>query len=272
MTTSVVHQGPAPVSGSHGLDVIRQRELDRSLGGTGSAWAVETLSDEQFKLMLELDKKKQERVREIVLNRLQEGSWEEGADFGTVPGISKPFCWESGADKIANLFRWSPRPVGDTAFTYDGEVLTASVRVTVFDLSGRELASATRACSTREKRFKNQKSGKWKFDDPRECVNETATMAQKRAKVAAVLSAAGAKKYFSNPDQLRDDADVVEEVEPTPWTDEEKDACYLAAAKAGIKTPDEFKVFVKEILGRAFVGTVGDVQVLLEALAKRKSA
>lgn len=218
------------------------------------------LSDEEFDAGLAREKLRQSRIRRIIMNDLVAGE-----DYGTVPGISKPFAWEGSADKLLTRLRWTCQPMGDPALTITDDYVMASVTVGVYDSMGRLLFSVPRSCSTMERRFKNQKTKKWKFDDAREAVNEVVSMAFKRGKIACTLSAAAAKGYFANPEQLQED-----DATPDPWTSEQKQAFYLAAVAAGIKTKGALEAFLQATLGRDEVYGV-DVEKLTAALATYKA-
>jgi len=225
-------------------ELMKEREARAmALAGRESGFAIETLSDEEFTDLLARDKRREMRVKEIILNRL-----EEGIDYGTVPGIPKAFPWEGAADQLLKLFRWTCQPIKDPTLHFDGEVLTASVTVGVVDLAGRLIHSVTRACSTRERRFQNQKSKKWKFDDPRETANECIAMAFKRAKIAATCSASGAKRYFVNPDQLVDDEEAAEAERTRPLSEQERKALVEKAKAAGVQTRETWAALLKEAI------------------------
>lgn len=246
-----------------GMAVARQREdANMNLLVTREAFDIAALSDEEFEAGLALERTRQDRIKQIIKNDLI-----EGIDFGAVPGVSKPFAWEGTADKILKRFRWTAQPVGEPSVQHVEGGMLVSVTAGIFDNMGRLIHSVPRSCSTFEKRFKlrsPQKGKLFKFDDPRECLNECLGMAFKRGKLAATLSAAGAKGYFTNPEQL-DEPETAE-----PWTPEQKQEFYKAALKAGIKTAAAAQAFVAQTLGRGEVYTT-DVEALTAALATYKA-
>jgi hypothetical protein len=107
-------------------------------------------------------------------------------------------------------------------------------------MAGRLLYKVPRACSTREKRF----AGKKKPAHPGECLNECIAMAFKRGKIAGVLSAAAAKGYFTNPEQLEDGDEA-----NAPWTDEQKSDFIARAKAAGVKTAEAYGKLVGSVTG-----------------------
>lgn len=243
-----------------GRALERHRESVSQALAARPGFDIADLSDEEFEGALARERKRQERIRQIIKNDLIKGE-----DYGEVSGIPQPFAWEGAADKIALRFRWTCQPIGDPSITRGEDYLAATVTVGVFDSMGRLVHSVPRSCSTMERRFKNSKTKKWKFDDPAEALNEVVAMAFKRGKVAGVLSAAAAKRYFANPEQLNQDD------EPDPWTPEQKQVAYALAPKAGIKTPEDFAAFVQETLGREAVYAV-DVPKLMEKLEEKVEA
>lgn len=253
------------------MSLDRQREAaSLAIAGRDAGWALEQLTDEEFDHLLELDRKKEERVRKLITNRLT-----AGVHYGTVPGIQKPFAWEPTADEILKLFRWDCRPIGEPTVHRATDYVEATVTVGVFNLRGNQVgASAMRSCGTLERRFKNQKSGKWKFDDPREAVNECVSMAFKRAKVAATLGAAGAKHFFANPELLEAGEEAAETAAAEPvdlLSEEELKPILVAARKAGIPTAAAFRDFITRHLGHAYV-TKADVEPLRQHIANERAA
>lgn len=188
--------------------MLRDREARAmDLLARGSGNEIEDLTDDQFQMLLERRQRRVARLKMLVTS-----TFVEGRHFGKFPGVDKPFCWEPGADEIGIHTGWSARLMSPPTVAFDGEVMTTTAEVGIIDGAGRVLVVVPRSCSTREKRFR-KKSGAWKFEDPRECANELQAMAFKRGKVAGMVSAAGLKDYFANPDQVLDDEEAVEKAE-----------------------------------------------------------
>lgn len=268
MTAPRDHERPAADSPHLPPQRTVAKDLARSgmdLAGRGpTGFAIETLSDEEFERLLELDRVRETRMNRLILNRL-----EEGKDYGKVPGVDKPFPWEGAADKVAKFLRLVPQLTSDPVVSGDGDCLTATVTVGIWDVSGRLVTTTSRACSTRERRFQKKTSGKWKYDDPRECANECIAMALKRAKVAGILSAAGVKQIFANPDQLVDDEEFAEKERTRPLAADELKALTAEASAAGIKTKKEWAAVLDAVMGaedRAI--TVADAVQIREVLAQ----
>lgn len=249
------------------VEVGARATLDRHREGVSQALAMRPgfdladLSEPEFEAMLERERVRQDRIRRIIKNDLVEGE-----DYGSVPGIPKPFAWEGSADKILIRMRWTCRPVEEPALTLTEEVIAATVTVGVFDSMDRLVHSVPRSCSTMERRFRNQKTKKWKFDDPREALNEVVAMAFKRGKVAATLSAAAAKHFFANPDQLGEGEDGGRE----PWTEEQWTKFKADCQTAGIKTRADYQALIKTVVPTGDVLAV-HVPRLYEALEAWKA-
>ena len=237
----------------------RREEGNLEVLATREAFALERLSDDEFKHALELAKTKQRRVKQVVMNLL-----EEDVHYGKVPGIPKPFAWQGAGDEIRRIYRWAARPSGPAHVEQSQEYVSAIVTVGVFDNVGNLLLERSASCNTREKRFKNQKSGAWSYVDAREKLHECITMAEKRATLKCTLAAAGATTYFANPDGL--DAE-----DTPPWTPEEKSAFQKAAAKAGIKSGAQLQTFVITTLGAERPVLQSDIPRLYEGLANLKN-
>jgi hypothetical protein len=189
---------------SAGMLEKRREEMTRALT-MRDGWDIALLDDDEFERELALNKVRVERVERIIKNDCI-----ENIDYGKVPGVDKPFAWEGAADKIARRLRWSALLDGPPSIQQVGEALTVTVTCVIRDSAGHDLLAMSRSCSTFEKRFR-KKSGGWKFVKPEEAINELVAMAFKRARVAGVLSAAGVKHLFANPDQLREDEEVAKE-------------------------------------------------------------
>ncbi len=247
---------------SHAAVMLREREA-RAMAALarGSNTEIEDLSDEEFQDLVARRGRRVARLKQLVTS-----TFVEGRHFGTVPGVEKPFCFEPGADEICLHTGWSVRLMAPPTSDFDGEVLSVTAEVGVHDLSGRLLIVVPRTCSTRERRFR-KKNKTWKFEDPRECANECQAMAFKRGKVAGVLSAAGLKDHFANPDQTAEDDDKLSGAgHGTPWTDADKSRLYALAPKAGLATKDAWEAFVLATLGRGWIDTGDDVEELARAL------
>lgn len=194
----------APRDHAAGMLEKRREEMTRALT-MRDGWDIALLDDDEFERELALNKIRVERVERIIKNDCL-----ENIDYGKVPGVEKPFAWEGAADKIARRLRWSALLDGSPAIQTVGEALVVTVTCVIRDSAGHDLLAMSRSCSTFEKRFR-KKSGGWKFVKPEEAINELVAMAFKRARVAGVLSAAGVKHLFANPDQLKEDDEAAQE-------------------------------------------------------------
>lgn len=223
---------------------------------------ITAISEKEFTAALAKDKLRQERIEKIVKNRL-----EEGKHYGKVPSVQKDFLWQTGAQALRQIFRYTLRQPDPPVVTVEKDLVSVIVTVGVFDALGRLLCTRSGSCNTKEKRFQSKRDG-WIYKDPREQLHNCLAMAEKRAGVLATLEATGASAIFANADELDRVTDPEEDAGALgePWSEAEKTAVYKAAKAQGIATLEQFKQFVQDELGRGFVGTGADVQRLLSAL------
>ena len=137
-------------------------------------------------------------VREFVKRQMI-----EGVDFGTVPGVSKPFLFKPGAEKLLNLFNFTAKfTILKEEIDWERGFVYYKVKCEVYhndEFRGEGFGS----CNSFEKKFRNRSA----FD----LDNTVLKMAKKRALIDAVLTATRASFHFSQ------DEDLVEEVpEPQP--------------------------------------------------------
>ena len=115
----------------------------------------------------------------------------EGIDYGKVPGVSKPFMWKSGAEKLLELHGFLPQLTRVDAiedrgltppyfeFTYRCDVLHVATQTLV-------KLGAEGTCNNRERKYYDDRTGESKGDAWVQR-NTVAKMAQKRAIVAGSL-------------------------------------------------------------------------------------
>lgn len=154
-------------------------------------------------------------------SRLIADALEEGRDYGTVPGVPKPFLHKPGAERLTDAFACYPRfTVIDSEVHHDRRVEWEKKRrddetgdLEVYDsgtskglyryvvscelvhrASGIVVGNGLGSCSTMEKKY---------VDRPRDSENTVLKMAKKRAHVDAALSTFGLSEMFTQ------DADYV---------------------------------------------------------------
>lgn len=123
------------------------------------------------------------------------GQLKEGVDFGTTPGVDKPFLWQPGAEKIAMFFGMALDPQHVA-----GEVTPAYVSHTyccrlISLRSGQVKATYEGSCNSAEKKIANLAS-KQGVSDMRALDNNIRKRAQKRSIVSAVRSGTAASQFF----------------------------------------------------------------------------
>lgn len=193
----VVH----PVSSDGYAGVLRDREAEaeRRMREAGPLDYFDSCSDARLGLLASQHRQREARLAELIRTHL-----EEGLDYYFAPGSTRPIPKVGAAEKFERLFRISTHPAGAPAFSGNREVFIASLRVAVHDLTGVNVFSIARACSSAEPRFlvdaANPAAG-FRYADARECANELLAIAGNRARIAGVLHVCGAKRLFDNADQ-----------------------------------------------------------------------
>jgi predicted RNA-binding Zn-ribbon protein involved in translation (DUF1610 family) len=131
------------------LTVVGERQQSVQIG-LGSVMA---LSDEQFEANLILLKKGVERAK-----RLQQALLEEGIDYGTEPGISRPFLHKPGAEKFEKAYGFAieyavERKIGDGDKTPELEYIVHA-KVHLGDTDGPVIAEGLGSCNTHESKYR----------------------------------------------------------------------------------------------------------------------
>jgi len=123
----------------------------------------------------------------------------DGHDYGVVPGTRKPSLYQPGADKLVVGFRLHAVPKL-MASTMTPEFASKTYTVTIYDTAtGAALAACSGSCNSAEDRFFRKSNGSRSpmYNDARECENTMDKMAQKRAKVGAVIMALAIADIFT---------------------------------------------------------------------------
>lgn len=139
-------------------------------------------------------------IQEVMASVMQEGE-----HYGIVPGTKKRSLWKSGAEKLCMVFRLAPR--FESQKEYDGKHLTVTSRcILVHTPTGREFGSGEGICSTKEKKYAWRKDGGKVVENGElpDLYNTIIKMANKRAHVAATLTATAASDIFTQ--DMGDDA------------------------------------------------------------------
>lgn len=115
--------------------------------------AVAAMSDEQFEHNLELLKKGVERAKKI-----QQAILEDGVDYGTEPGISRPFLHKPGAEKFEKAYGFAieyavERKVGDGEKTPELEYIVHA-KVHLSNTEGPVIAEGLGSCNTHESKYR----------------------------------------------------------------------------------------------------------------------
>ena len=217
------------------------------------------LTESEYKEGIRRVKLVQARMQEILAEVLV-----KDAHFGNPKNAFKtPILYKGGAEELRRLMRLTLRRVAPDEIIAEPDFCSVVVSVGIFDAVGRLLATRRAACTTKEKRFKKFDGAGWTYDDAREMLHNCMAMAEKRAGGLLTCEVSGATAFFSNGETMEE---ALEDDKPIkPWTSEEKQIVYAAAAKKRMGRNAIAKL-VMDTLGTATVGTGDDVEMLLAAI------
>ena len=254
---------------------MMERDLQREAASRAIAaqpgFDIAAIDEDEFGRGLERLKVRQRRMQRILDTVLI-----PGAHYGNPNNAwKKPRLFKAGAEELSNLFRFSPRLIGEPLIVCTPDFVSVTVRIALYDSRGHYLAEKGGNCNSLEKRFKARDGGKFTWTDPREALHDCYSMAEKRAFVAAVLGASGAEAFFANGERLEkalaaeaeDMEDQAEEGEGNrkQATKEEVRELMFKARDRGIETREQWVEFVERTLGRRFV-SAGDLDKMKAAV------
>ena len=128
----------------------------------------------------------------------------DGTHYGRIPGTPKESLWQPGADVLNRLFRLRAEFEVISPVRQPGFIAYVVQCKLVHIPSGNLVATALGSCNSREQKYDRtitkRQCSPWELD------NTLLKMAEKRAKVAAVLNATAASEMFTQ--DLEDEADV----------------------------------------------------------------
>jgi hypothetical protein len=177
----------------------------------------------------------------------------------------------AGAEELRRFMRFTVKDIAPPDVTATEEIVSVTVTCGLFDSYGRQLATWSSNCNTKEKRFRKYDGKGWTYTDPREAMHDCISMARKRCSSHLTEEASGATGFFADGDDMH--AALEDDEKPmSPWTADEKRIVGEAAAAKGMGR-NAFAKLVEDTLGRPKVGTGEDVKLMLAAIARwEKSA
>jgi hypothetical protein len=235
-----------------------------------SASSLGFFTDEEFTEAIERMKKSIERSRVILEMILI-----PGVHFGNPKdskgrlAFKKDILYAAGAEELIKTFRCSLRLDPERP---DIEVITEDyVAITVFrylvDLRGRVLARAEGTCTSKDKRFKRFDGKGYTYTDAREPLHDIRAMANKRCKVSLAREGFGLAGFLGSEETAGHEDETESEERPiAPWSPEEKEQLYAAAAGKGMSR-EQFAQLTIDTLGRRQIGTGADVKKMVDAIA-----
>lgn len=130
---------------------------------------------------------------------------QEGIDYGTVKGVSKPFLHQPGAQQLGLVFKFRPEfEKVDSIIDFDQDPVFVSYEYKCklyHKESGAFLGEGVGSCNNYERKYKYYKD-KRVFEDPLDRQNTIVKMAKKRAYVDATLNVTGASRLFTQDQDL----------------------------------------------------------------------
>ena len=154
-----------------------------------------------------------ERINEAkkqneALMALMRGLLKDGVDYGTVPGVPKPFLQQPGAQQLGLVFKFRAEfEKIDSIIDFNQEpvFIAYEYKCKIYHReNGIFMGEGVGACNNYEKKYKYHKDG-IVFADPLDRQNTLVKMAKKRSYVDAMLNVTGASRLFTqDPDGLDD--------------------------------------------------------------------
>lgn len=224
------------------------------------------LSDAEFNDGLRRLKLVQERMKKIIDTALiKDVHYGREKDRNGKDVFKKDRLKRAGAEELRRLMRFTVKDIAapDTVITDD--FVSVTVTCGLFDSFGRQVASWSSNCNTKEKRFRKYDGSGFTYSDPREALHDCISMARKRCSSHLTEEASGATGFFADGDDMHaalDDDKVI-----TPMTASEKTRIMEAAAKRGMGRSQLVALTIDE-LGRDEVASGDEVAQMLERIGR----
>ena len=139
------------------------------------------------------------------LMQMMEELMQEDVDYGKVPGVPKPFLFQSGAQQLGLVFKFRyqfEKIDSEINFEQDPTFVSYEYKCKVYQkdtdiFMGEGVGSA----NNYEKKFRYYSDGA-EFEDPLDKQNTLKKMSKKRALVDGVLNVTGASRLFTQDQDL----------------------------------------------------------------------
>lgn len=202
-----------------------------------------SLTDEQFEGGLAKLTLVQDRIKRLIGTALV-----KDIHYGDPNGAFKrKILFKSGAQELRRVMRLQVRTI-DKQITVEPDFVSVVVEVVAVDAMGRTVATASGACNSKEKRFRQRSGDGWTYRDPRETLHDCLAMAEKRAGVAVTLEASGATGFFADKDAIQE-IEEAEYEERAVWDGEKKNEFVRIAMKVKGMTKDQMTDWLGDFLG-----------------------
>lgn len=226
-----------------------------------------SLTDEQFEGGLAKLTLVQDRIKRLIGTALV-----KDIHYGDPNGAFKrKILFKSGAQELRRVMRLQVRTI-DKQITVEPDFVSVVVEVVAVDAMGRTVATASGACNSKEKRFRQRSGDGWTYRDPRETLHDCLAMAEKRAGVAVTLEASGATGFFADKDAIQDIEEAEYEVR-AEWSSEQREEFIRVAMKVNRMTKSEMLEWLEAYLGDDRQKAYSDeVPALMDAIGRWKPA
>lgn len=249
MTAAVVHLHEDP----H----LRNRQL-----AAAKSFDIAELDEDAWQRSLVKVQLRQRRAHELLKTALI-----KDVHYGRSDGaFAKDRLNAAGGEDLRAMFGLTIRRSEKDDEVISGEdFVSVTVHRVICDRLGNPLAEESAVCSSKEKRFRKRSGDATTFIDAREVLNDCFAMALIRCANRLTLSVTGLRGFLANADEAEEGVKERDEKALVPWTIEEKQAVYAAAAAKKL-TKEAFERLTEDTLGRKSIGTGEDVRTLMTAI------
>lgn len=227
----------------------RRRKVSMAIADAEAGYDLALLTELDFAERLALRTTRQDRIRRIIDTQLL-----VNVHYGSPQGGKLPILWNTGAEVLRDLFRYSARAL-ERSVTETPDYVGATVVVGIYGPTGLLLTTRLGHCNARES---------WVRDldgppaagapplDARERLHVCYVRAEMRASVLATREACGATAHFAYPEELATALRLLDRpAGDMPLTETEVKALRWDAALLGIRTTPLWRALLREALGAA---------------------
>jgi len=154
---------------------------------------------------------KEAKKQNNALMQMMDELLQEDVDYGKVPGVPKPFLFQSGAQQLGLVFKFRyefEKIDSEINFEQDPTFISYEYKCQVYQKeTDMFMGEGVGSANNYEKKFRYYSTGE-EFEDPLDKQNTLKKMSKKRALVDAVLNVTGASRLFTQDKDLVEYEDV----------------------------------------------------------------